>query len=531
MVQYLNNNNSGFAAWNANRSAMAADKPKSKLGGFLWWLILFMGTWWLISMWTTPNDKPAPTDSDIAIVATDNLELPAREIRGDKIVANVQGLRVSKISLNDYAATSSKNDEMRVTLLPADTDFAEVGFTATGTTAPDVKTHWTEQDGKMVWRNSDGVIFTRDIKIDGYLINITDTIENKTKRELTFAPYARIVRVGHENAAGVSTGAITNTNSKVRYNDWNSLDKKSYAYSTTNGFFGFSDQYWQTIAEIKSPDQTMRAKSVGDKYVADGSAAGVVVLPGNTGIFTTTIFAGPRDQTILDAAATSISGLNKTVDYGWFWFFAQPLLWILNILNSVVMNYGVAIILLTILLRLLMWPLTRKSYVSSIQMQRMQPEMQRIQKLYANDKARLQLEMMNLYKTHKTSPMSGCLPMLLQIPIFFALYKALLVSVNMRNAGFLWIHDLAAMDPYFILPRLMGATMWLQQYLQSGRTKKADKNANDISASTGRVMKWLPVIFTVMFAWMPAGLVLYWTISNVFGIIQTYIIKKQLANK
>lgn len=121
--------------------------------------------------------------------------------------------------------------------------------------------------------------------------------------------------------------------------------------------------------------------------------------------------------------------------------------------------------------------------------------------------------------------------MLLQIPIFFALYKALLVSVNMRNAGFLWIHDLAAMDPYFILPILMGATMWVQQYLQSGRTKKTDKNANDISASTGRVMKWLPIIFTIMFAWMPAGLVLYWTVSNIFGIIQTYIIKKQLANK
>jgi len=530
MVQYLNNNNSGFAAWNANRNAAAAAKPKSRLGSFLWWLILFMGTWWLISMWTTPNDKPAPTDSDIAIVATDNIEMPAHEIVGDKIKANVRGLRVSKISLADYAANSKKDDDTRITLLPADTDFAEVGLTATGTTAPDVKTVWKEQDGKMVWRNSDGVVFTRDVKIDGYLITVTDTIENKTNRDLTFAPYARMVRVGHENAAGVSTGVITNANSKVRYNDWTALDKKSYAYSTTNGFFGFSDQYWQTIAEIKSPDQTMRAKSVADKYMADATAAGVVVAPGNTGLFTTTIYAGPRDQVILDTAATSISGIDKTIDYGWFWFFAEPLLWLLNILNSFVMNYGVAIILLTILLRLLMWPLTRKSYVSSITMQKMQPELQRIQKLYANDKMRLQMEMMNLYKTHKTSPMSGCLPMLLQIPIFFALYKALLISVNMRNAGFLWISDLAAMDPYFILPILMGVTMWWQQRLQSGQTK-TDKNANDIAASTGRVMKWLPFIFTIMFAWMPAGLVLYWTVSNLFGILQTYIIKKQLAKK
>lgn len=160
-------------------------------------------------------------------------------------------------------------------------------------------------------------------------------------------------------------------------------------------------------------------------------------------------------------------------------------------------------------------------------MQKMQPEMARIQKLYANDKARLQMEMLRLYQTHKTSPMSGCLPMLIQIPIFFALYKALLISVQMRSAHFLWISDLASMDPYFILPILMGATMWLQQYLQAPTAQK-NAPANDPAAQTQRVMKWMPLIFTVMFAWMPAGLVLYWTISNVFGIGQMYYIKKRL---
>jgi YidC/Oxa1 family membrane protein insertase len=260
--------------------------------------------------------------------------------------------------------------------------------------------------------------------------------------------------------------------------------------------------------------------------MADTSAAAVRVVPNDTGIFTTTIFAGPRDQSVLDAAATTIGGIDDTIDYGWFWFLARPMLWVLNALNSFVMNYGVAIILMTILLRLLMWPLTRKSYTSSIAMQRMQPELQRIQKLYANDKARLQMEMMNLYRAHKTSPMSGCLPMLIQIPIFFALYKALLVSVQMRNAHFLWIHDLAAMDPYFILPILMGATMWLQQYLQTPKT--ISNNPNDPTVATQRVMKWLPVIFTIMFAWMPAGLVLYWTVSNLFGIFQMYVIKKMM---
>ena len=160
-------------------------------------------------------------------------------------------------------------------------------------------------------------------------------------------------------------------------------------------------------------------------------------------------------------------------------------------------------------------------------MQKMQPEMQRIQKLYANDKMRLQMEMMKLYQSHKTSPMSGCLPMLIQIPIFFALYKALLVSVAMRNAHFLWISDLSAMDPYFILPILMGATMFWQQWLQSGKQKKKD-SSNDAVAQTQKMMRWMPILFTIMFAWMPAGLVLYWTVSNVFGIIQMQIIKKKM---
>ena len=527
MVKFLDNNNSGFAAWNANRGATA--KPKSKFGGFFWWFILFIGSWWLISMWTSPKTAPTPTDADVAIISNNVVDMPTHEISSDKIVADVRGLRISNIALMDYAATSDAESE-RVKLLGADNDFMELGLNATGTIAPDANTVWQDTDGKMTWRNSDGVVFTRDITVDGYLVTVTDSVENTMAHDISFAPYARIVRGGERSSAAVATGAVTNTNSRVRYVDWGRVAKKSYVYSTTNGFVGFADQYWQTIANVKSPDQTMRVKSVADKYVADAVASPIVVKPNNTGIFTTTIFAGPRETRVLDTAETVIPGIDKTIDYGWFWFFARPLLWALNILNSFVMNYGVAIILLTILLRLLMWPLTRKSYVSSIKMQQMQPELKRIQKLYANDKARLQMEMMNLYRTHKTSPMSGCLPMLIQIPIFFALYKALLVSVNMRNAHFLWISDLAAMDPYFILPVLMGLTMWLQQYLQSGGIKKS-ADANDVAAQTGRMMKWLPIIFTIMFAWMPAGLVLYWTVSNIFGIVQTYIIKRRLNSK
>lgn len=530
MVKYLDNTGSGFAAWNATRTE-ETKKSGSRFSKFFWWFILFLGTWWLLGQWMAPKQNPVVSDSDVALISNDTANLPTKVVSSDKITANVTGLRIKDVELVDFKNSAKVDDVTHVKLLGEENDFAEVGLIATGTTAPDAKTLWRDSDGKMTWRNSDGVVFLRNVKVDGYLITVTDTVENNTKQSVGFAPYVRFVRSGaHGDSAAVSTGAIANVNSKIQYVDWHQMDKKSYAYSTTNGFIGFADQYWETIANIKSSDQTMRAKSVGKKYTVDASAAPVSIAPSDTAIFTTTLFMGPREQVVLDSAETVIGGISKTIDYGWFWFFARPILWLLNVLNALVMNYGVAIILMTILLRLLMWPLTRKSYTSTLAMQRMQPELQRIQKLYANDKMRLQMEMMNLYKTHKTSPMSGCLPMLLQIPIFFALYKALLVSVQMRNAGFLWIRDLAVMDPYFILPILMGVTMWLQQYLQTPKAnnKKGDNNTNSPIAQTQKFMKWMPVLFTVMFAWMPAGLVLYWTVSNIFGIIQMYILKKRL---
>ena len=520
MVQYMDNKNSGFNMWNANKNAAAAAK-KSPLSGMLRWTLLFIASWWLIGVFMGP--KPVPqTDTDTTVVE-DLSSVPTAEISSEKITATVQGLRVSDVKLKDFAISSDNAEP--VTLLGSDNNFIEVGLLATGTSAPVSTTAWKHVNGANTWRNSDGVEFTRNIATDGYVITITDTIQNNSKRDFAFAPYARIVRDNDmKSASGVSNGAIAYVNSDTESVAWQKLDKKSYAYSTTNGFAGFADQYWETVASIASPDQTIRVKKAGDKYSADAAAAAVPVASGATATITTRIFVGPRDQTVLDAIESTIPGIAETIDYGWFWFLARPMLWILNAIHHVVMNYGVAIIIMTILLRLLMWPLTRKSYVSMAAMQKMQPEMQRIQKLYANDKMRLQMEMMKLYQTHKTSPMSGCLPMLIQIPIFFALYKALLVSVAMRNAHFLWISDLSAMDPYFILPILMGVTMWIQQYLQSA---KPSNNANDVAAQTQRMMRWMPILFTVMFAWMPAGLVLYWTVSNIFGIIQMQIIKRQ----
>lgn len=515
MVQYMNNN-SGFNQWNANKNAT------TKKSGFFWWFLVFLTAWWLVGTVTAPKQVAQTTEENTTVI--DLSAVPQSTITSDSMTATVQGLRISNVQLSEFDVSSNSSD--KVNLLSGDGNFIEVGMLASGTNAPIATTVWKKNDNTYTWRNSDGVKFTRTIDTDGYVITITDTVQNNSKQNISVSPYARIVRENDmKSAAGVTSGAIAYVNSDVEDMPWHKLDKKSYAYSTTNGFTGFVDQYWETVASIDSPDQTIRIKKSGDKYIADAASGAVPVASGADAKIITHIFAGPREQSVLDNAEHKIIGLAETIDYGWFWFLARPMLWLLNAIHHIVMNYGLAIIIMTILLRLLMWPLTRKSYTNMVAMQKMQPELQRIQKLYANDKMRLQMEMMKLYQTHKTSPMSGCLPMLIQIPIFFALYKALLVSVPMRNAHFLWISDLSAMDPYFILPILMGATMWLQQYLQTPKTNS--NNSNDIAAQTQRMMRWMPILFTIMFAWMPAGLVLYWTVSNIFGIIQMQIIKKQ----
>ena len=505
----------------SQNAAQKSESKKSWFSSFLWWFVIFTAAWWMIGVFMRPAPKNVDTENT-APVAIDVSAVPTQNITSDKVSYDVRGLRVNNIALNDFSDS--------VTLLPdADAAYMEIGFVSQNTTVPTAATVWrVAGENQVTWRNNVGVEFSRTMSDDNYLITVTDTIKNNTQTPIAIAPYVHIMRPAQNGASsGVYTGAIAYANGDTNHHDWRNLDKKSYAYTTTNGFVGFADQYWETVASIDAPDQTIRMKKSGDMYSADAAAAAVIINPGETKNIRTNIFAGPRDQAALNAAAKTITGINHTIDYGWFWFLARPMLWLLNAINAMVMNYGIAIIIMTLLLRVLMWPLTRKSYVSMAAMQKMQPEMARIQKLYANDKMRLQMEMMRLYRTHKTSPMSGCLPMLIQIPIFFALYKALLISVPMRGAHFLWIRDLAAMDPYFILPILMGATMWIQMRLQSPANKSGA--SNDVAAQSMRVMKWMPIVFTVLFAWMPAGLVLYWTVSNVFGLVQMYVIRRRMA--
>ena len=530
MVEYINN--SGFQQFSAAKDA----EKKSKYGPILVWVIIAILAGYLISNWMAPKQLTVNNEQLTEVVQQVDAisNVPATAVGGDKIDATVRGIRLSGIVLKDFADEKSEGGTVLLLGKDDNTEFAEIGILANGTTAPGVGTVWklhSEKDAgapiTMTWRNADGVEFARKISVENYIITVRDEVVNNTRRDFSVAPYARIVRHAGGNATTVATGGIARANGDIERETWKSIGKKSYVWTTPAGFAGFADQYWETILNIDSGDQTIKLKPLSDgRLQAETAAAAVSVPAGKTVTLTAHIFAGPKSPDILAAADAAIPGINQTIDYGWFWFLARPFLWAINALHGIVGNYGVAIIIFTILIRILMWPLTKKSFTGMAAMQKMQPEMQRIQKTYANDKIRMQQEMMALYKRTGSSPMSGCLPMILQIPIFFALYKALLISVPMRSANFLWITDLAAMDPYFILPVLMGATMWVQQKMQSSAATATGDNP---AAQMQKMMKYLPLIFTAMFAWMPAGLVLYWTVSNMFGLGQTWWIKRSAA--
>ena len=241
-----------------------------------------------------------------------------------------------------------------------------------------------------------------------------------------------------------------------------------------------------------------------------------MVDPGQSGSTGANFYAGPKDQYRL---RKFLQYLDLSVDYGWLWWIAQPLFWLLIKIYGFVGNWGVAIILLTVLIKAAFFKLSATSYRSMANMRRVQPQLVALRERYAEDKQKQSQEMMNLYRREKINPLSGCLPILVQMPVFIALYWVLMESVELRQAPFFgWIQDLSVMDPYFILPFIMGASMWFQQ-------KLAPPPPDPMQA---KVMQWMPIIFTFFFLWFPAGLVLYWVTNNLLSIAQQWFITRQI---
>ncbi|MCK9364267.1 MAG: membrane protein insertase YidC [Syntrophales bacterium] len=283
---------------------------------------------------------------------------------------------------------------------------------------------------------------------------------------------------------------------------------------------GFESKYFIAAMIPQNPSLTsMRlVKTQGDLVSVSMLGPKNVVPPGQPSVFKYKLFLGPKDYNVLKAQGIK---LENAIDFGdWLKWLAIPMLLTLKFIYGYIHNYGIAIILLTILIKLIFWPLGNKSYRSMKEMQKLQPKMAELREKYKNDKARLSQESMALYKTHKVNPMGGCLPMVVQIPVFFGLYKALLYAIELRHAPFFWwIQDLSAKDPYYITPLIMGATMFMQQ-------KMTPTGADPMQA---KIMMFMPIIFTFMFLNFPSGLVVYWLLNNVISIGQQMYTNKKLA--
>jgi len=479
---------------------------------------------------------------------------------------NLQGARLDDLVLDDYHMEPDPASP-RIRLLhpvgTANAYFAEFGWTTTDPElkVPDGGTRWELVSGRAApgetlvlrWDNAQGVIFEQRVTVDrDYMFTVERRVINHTDRELVLHPYGLVSRRGTPQTLGyfiLHEGPIGVVEGRLHEIDYEDLVKDgARRYETTGGWLGITDKYW-LVALV--PDQqarvtvTFRAVDRGGTpvYQTDFVRPAVRVAPGGEAEVRDHLFAGAKEVVLLDRyeAELGIPLFDRAVDFGWFYFLTKPIFYMLHYLYVYSGNYGVAILIMTLLVRLALFPLANKSFRAMNRMKQLQPEMMRIRELYENDRERMNRELMELYRREKINPAAGCLPILVQIPIFFALYKVLFVSIEMRHAPFFgWIRDLSAPDPTNLfnlfglipwdppaflhvgaLPLIMGFTMWLQQRL----------NPQPADPVQARVMNLLPVMFTFLFATFPAGLVLYWTWSNILSIVQQWALKWQMERE
>ena len=356
-----------------------------------------------------------------------------------------------------------------------------------------------------------------------YVIDLAYEIKNGSNVAIDPSIYYQLLHDSQSDKASkmmpTFTGAAYYTEAdkykKVKFDD---MKKTNLSKNASDGWIGMVQHYFAS-AWLPKTGMTREyyTKSLSDTVFAAGAVVGAGnIAAGSSATVNARLFAGPQEQTHLKEVAP---GLEYVVDYGWLTIIASPLFWVLSAIQKLVQNWGVAIILLTVLIKALFYPLSAASYRSMAQMRKVAPRLQQMKERYGDDKAKMQQAMMELYKTEKINPLGGCLPVLVQIPVFISLYWVLLGSIEMRQAPFaLWITDLSATDPYYVLPIVMGLTMILQTYL----------NPTPPDPVQAKVMKIMPVVFSVFFFFFPAGLVLYWLVNNVLSIAQQWSINRSI---
>ncbi len=520
-----------------------------------------------------PSAEPPAASREAIIKSSPRVAVDTPRLHG---TIDLKGGRIDDLSLQQYREEVDPNSPPIVLFSPSgapDAYYAEFGWVpAAGTNAaiPGPDSVW-KQDGSgalgidhpvtLSYDNGQGLIFTRTIAVDDhYLITIRDQVANKGGNPVTLFPYALISRHGtppvlgyyilHEGPIGMmgSEGEKEESYKKI-------ADLKSESWDVTNAWLGFTDKYWAVVllpnndAKVKT---RFSASEVNGKeiYQTDYLAQPQTIAPGATGSADARLFAGAKEVSVVGInfplgpggynQSLQLNHFDLLIDWGWFYFITKPMFLAIDYFFHLVGNFGIAILIVTVLVKVLFFPLANKSYASMAKMKAVQPQMAMIKERFANDKMKQQQEMMELYKKEQINPLAGCLPIAIQIPVFFSLYKVLFITIEMRHAPFYgWIHDLSAQDPTNIFslgglipfdptllpvigsflhlgfwPAIMGVTMWVQMKL----------NPAPPDPTQQMIFNWMPLIFTFMLAKFPAGLVIYWAWNNSLSVCQQSVI-------
>ncbi|CTQ44696.1 MULTISPECIES: membrane protein insertase YidC [Stappiaceae] len=533
---------------------------------------------------TTNPDAPQPTGSqgantaapaagqqaafanrDTALAASQRVTIDTPSLEGS---LNLKGGRLDDIRLKDYHETVDKSSPTIVLFSPSGSpkpyyaDYGWVGDPGSNIALPGPDTIWSI-DGEttltpstpvtLSWDNGAGLTFKRTFSVDdNYMFTVNQAVENTGADAVTLYPYGLIARKGmpetkgiyilHEGLLGVFGAEGLK---EVDYDDL--MEESSIRPAKVDqGWLGITDKYWAATL-IPTPGQEFQPgfshSATTDVFQADYLGNGVTIAGGSTGESSSYLFAGAKETKVLDGyeEALGIERFELLIDWGWFYFLTKPMFFAIDWFFHLFGNFGVAILVVTVIVKLIFFPLANKSYVSMSKMKLVQPQMTEIREKYSDDRQKQQQALMELYKKEKINPLAGCLPILVQIPVFFALYKVLYVTIEMRHAPFFgWIQDLSAPDPTTIFnlfglipwdppqmlmlgvwPLIMGITMFIQMKM----------NPAPPDPTQQMIFTWMPVIFTFMLASFPAGLVIYWAWNNTLSVTQQYVIMRRQGAK
>jgi len=524
---------------------------------------------------TAPTAPGAPREAGVPGVAVGDsreaalAQSPRVRIDTPRIQGSIalKGARIDDVVLPGYRERPERGSPPIHLLEPTASRYpyyAEFGWVAPGGSevkVPTPESEWTanasvltpERPVTLSWSNDEGLTFERTIAVDrDFMFTVSQRVRNTGTEPVTLYPYGLISRGGtpdildfyilHEGPLGVFDDTLT----EVDYSELR--DDGDILRTARGGWIGITDKYW--LAALVPPQSATwnygfrhSIRSQIDRYQVDFLGEAQVIGAGQTVNVENRLFAGAKEVTVLDRYEDQygIANFDLAIDFGWFYFMTKPFFYVLTWLNGLFGNFGLAILGLTVIIKLIFFPLANKSYKSMAKMKELTPKLQEMRDKYGNDRQRLNEEMMALYKREKVNPAAGCLPILIQIPVFFALYKTLFVNIEMRHAPFYgWIKDLSAPDPTTIFnlfgvipwdppqflmigvwPILMGLTMFLQQKL----------NPQPTDPIQAKVFMFLPLVFTFLLAHFAAGLVIYWTWNNLLSIVQQWVIMKRMGIK